>query len=574
MNAPSPQLAAVLVDELARCGVTDACLAPGSRSAPLGMALFNDERIRLHVRHDERSAGFLALGMAKASRRPVPVVCTSGSAVANLHPAVVEADAANVPLLLFTADRPPELRGTGANQTIDQLKIFGSAVRWFCEVGAPDLALPVYWRSVADRAWGESRGALGGPPGPVHLNVALREPLVPAPQQGTDSELGSRAGGGPWTTTSLAPRSPSAAELAWLTERIQATERGCLVVGDTDADPWPLQALAAAAGWPLLAEPQSGARGGPQAISTYDHLLRHPLFAGAHDPDLVVVVGRRGLSRSLQGWLSADVPQVLIDGHGAWHDPQRTVQRVVTADPALTAAAVCEDLLDRGTTAWLRSWQRAEEAVRHALDAELDADDVASEPRTARDLAALLPPGAVLTVGSSMPIRDLDLFMRPREALRVVANRGTSGIDGFVSTALGVAAAHEGPAFALCGDLSLLHDQNGLLPSPTGRADLVLVVLNNDGGGIFNFLPQANFPAGYETLFGTPHGVDLGILATLHGAGHRRVEFAAELGDHVLAAGVAGGVQIVEIRTNRTANLALHRHLADVAMAALDTPYP
>ena len=571
---PAPQLAAVLVDELARSGVTDACLAPGSRSAPLAMALYADDRIRLHVRHDERSASFLALGIARATQRPVAVVCTSGSAAANFHPAVVEADAAGVPLLLLTADRPPELRGTGANQTIDQIKLYGAGVRWFCEVGTPDSEQAVYWRSVADRACGEARGALGGPPGPVHLNLALREPLVPPAGQDLDPAHAGRADGGPWTATGDARRTPAADDVAWLAEQIQATERGLLVVGDVSADPRPLQALAAAAGWPLVAEPQSGARGGPNAISSYDYLLRHPLFAGAHNPDLVVVVGRVGLSRPLLSWLSPDVPQVLVDGHGAWRDPGRTLRRVITADPARAAGAVLDDLLSRDDSPWLASWRRAERVVRDAVDAVLDADDVVSEPRTARDLVAAVPAGAAMVVASSMPIRDLNLTMRPRTGVRVLANRGTSGIDGFVSTAMGVAAAHSGPVFALGGDLSALHDQNGFLPSPTGRPDLVVVVVNNDGGGIFSFLPQARFPRGYETLFGTPHGVDFSDLARLHGLGFSRLRSAGELSDTVLAARARGGVQLVEVRTDRAANVDLHRRLEEAAFSALESNGP
>lgn len=569
MSALSPLLGAVLVDELARAGVTDACLAPGSRSTPLATALFNDDRIRLHVRHDERSAAFLALGLAKASQRPVAVVCTSGSAAANLHPAVVEADTSRVPLLLLTADRPPELRGTAANQTIDQIKMFGSSVRWFCELGAPPEPQVQYWRSAASRACAEARGATAGPAGPVHINVALREPLVATPGSEIDVAVGARGDNDSWTATGDGTVAPLPTDIAWLTERIQATERGLLVVGDTAADPRPLVALAAAAGWPALAEPQSGVRSGPNAVTTYDYLLRDAPFAAAHDPDLVVVVGRLGLSKALLAWLSPDVEQVLLDRNGAWLDPNRTVRRVIRGDPAITAARVVDDLLDRPDSAWLRSWRRAEQAVRAAVDAVLDADDVPSEPRSARDLAAALPGGAVLTVASSMPVRDLALVMRPRSGLRILANRGASGIDGFVSTALGVAAASEGPAFALAGDLSLLHDQNGLLPSPTGRGDLVLVVLNNDGGGIFSFLPQARYPRGYETLFGTPHGIDFEQLARLYGLTYARLEQAAALEDTVLRASAAGGVHLVEVRTDRAVNVDLHRRLEQAALQAL-----
>ena len=573
MTAPPPSVAfaAVLVDELARAGVTDACLAPGSRSAPVAMALHRDDRIRLHVRHDERSASFLALGIAKATRRPVAVVCTSGSAVANLHPAVVEADTARVPLLLLTADRPEELRGTGANQTIDQVRIFGAAVRWYCEVGAPHdaAAQTAYWRSMASRACASTRGIVGGPVGPVHLNLALREPLVAAPGAEVDPSAGGRTDGGPWTTTGDGRRPPSAGDVAWLTEQIQATERGVIVVGDSDVDPGALQHLAAAAGWPLLAEAHSSARAGDQAIASFDYLLRDPLFAAAHDPDLVVVVGRIGVSRSVLGWLSADVPQVLLDRDGAWLDPGRALRRVITADPDLTAAAVVDDLLERSQSQWLKSWRNADARVSAAVDAVLDAETAPTEPGVARDLVAAVPSGAALVVASSMPVRDLSLVMRPRAGLRVLANRGASGIDGFVSTAMGVATASAGPTFALAGDLSLLHDQNGLLPSPTGRPDIVFVVLNNDGGGIFSFLPQARHPRAFEDLFGTPHGVAFEQLAAAHQIGYRRVERAGDLTDAVLGASSAREVQLVEVRTDRAANLDLHRRLEQAALDAL-----
>jgi 2-succinyl-5-enolpyruvyl-6-hydroxy-3-cyclohexene-1-carboxylate synthase len=403
----------------------------------------------------------------------------------------------------------------------------------------------------------------------VHLNLAFREPLVPDAGDIPDGGIGGRPGGEAWTSTTDGRAGPTAQDLAWLAERIQATERGLLVVGDTDADPRPLRALAQAAGWPLLAEPQSGARGGPHAITVYDHLLRDAPFAAAHDPDLVVVVGRLGVSKALLARLSPDVPQVLIDRDGAWLDPGRSVRRVITADPARTAAAVVDDLLERPASAWLTSWLRAERVVRAALDEVLDDEATPTEPRTARDLAAVLPAGAALTVASSMPVRDLGMFMAARDGLRIVANRGASGIDGFVSTAMGVAAASDGPAFALAGDLSLLHDQNGLLPSPTGLPGIVFVVLNNDGGGIFSFLPQARHPRGYEELFGTPHGISLERLAGVYGAGYQLLGEASALPDAVMKASAAGGVGLVEVRTDRAANVDLHRRLEAAALQAL-----
>ncbi len=566
---PSTALATVVVDELARHGVTDAVIAPGSRSAPFALALHADDRIRLHVRIDERSAAFVALGWAKASRRPVPVVCTSGTAAANFYPAVLEADAAHVALLVLTADRPPELRGTGANQTVDQLKLYGTAVRWFCEVGVPEpvAGANAYWRSLTSRAVGEALGALGGPPGPVHLNCALREPLVPE-GAGFPFDLDGRPGGLPWTAVPAAVRPPSPADVEVAAELVQGAERGLLVVGDTTAAPEPLVALAEAAGWPLFAEPLSGARAGPNAVAAYDAIVRDEAFWASHYPDVVVVVGRVGLSKALLSRLDADVPQVLVDAAGAWRDPRRALSRVIAADPDTLAAAVVDEVVERRDSPWLAAWTAADRRVRAAQDALLDADDTPSEPRTARDLAALAPPGSVLTVASSMPVRDLDAFMAPRRHLRVLANRGASGIDGFCSTAIGVAAAWDGPALALAGDLSLLHDVAGLLPAAGGLPDLVVVVANNDGGGIFSFLPPARHPA-FEPVFATPHGVDLATLAAGLGVGHRPLERAGDLAATVVAAGAAGGVQLVEVRTQRDANVALHQRLREVVSAAV-----
>ena len=558
---PATALATSLVEELAGHGLTDACLAPGSRSAPLALALHSHPGVRLHVRIDERSAAFLALGIGRVARRPAAVVCTSGTAAANLHPAVIEAHHARVPLLVLTADRPPELRDTGANQTIDQLKLYGSCVRWFCEVGVPELRddAPAYWRSLAARAWAEATG-LGAPPGPVHLNVPFREPLLPLE---AGEGRSSRHANDPIDTV----RAPSPRAVEWLAELVNRTPRGVLVAGDVDLDPQPLLQLAQAAAWPVLAEPTSNLRAGPNAVSTSHHLLATEAFAEQHRPDAILVAGKVGLSRPLLALLGSGAPQVLLDRDGAWLDPARLTPRVITGDPALTAAEVTARIQPRARSLWLDSWLDAEAKARHALDALLDAADEPSEPRAARDLAALAPDGALLVAGSSMPIRDLHFTMRPRHGLRVVGNRGASGIDGFVSTAVGAALAHDGPAFALAGDLSLLHDQNGLLIAPgEPRPDLVLVVVNNDGGGIFSLLPQAELSDGFERLFGTPHGVDLAHVATTAGCGYQRLERATDLAGAVKA---PQGIHLVEVRTDRAANALLHRQLQQAVSMAV-----
>ena len=341
--------------------------------------------------------------------------------------------------------------------------------------------------------------------------------------------------------------------------------RPLLVAGDCDLpDPAPILAHAEAVGWPILAEPTSNLRTGPNAISTAHHLLATPAFAEAHRPDLLVVVGKVGLSRAVLALLGGGVRQILLDPHGAWLDPARATPRVIAGDPAVTLSQLD---VEPAADDWLDRWREAEAKARHAVDDLLDATDQPSEPRTARDLAGLMPDGGLLIAASSMPIRDLNLAMAPRAGLRIVGNRGTSGIDGFVSTAVGAALAHRGRTVALAGDLSLLHDQNGLLLGPDEpRPDLTIVVVNNDGGGIFSLLPHARFPEGFERLFGTPHGVDFARVADVAGWSHRRVTRADDLAS---ALADPRGLRIVEIRTDRTANAELHARLQAAVSAAV-----
>jgi 2-succinyl-5-enolpyruvyl-6-hydroxy-3-cyclohexene-1-carboxylate synthase len=607
---PSAAFAAVLADELIRCGMREAVLAPGSRSAPLALALYDRAaagQLRLHVRIDERSASFLALGLAKAGGRPAALVCTSGTAAAHFHGAVIEADEACVPLLVLTADRPPELRGTGANQTIDQLKLYGSAVRWFCEVGVPEARAGMvgYWRSLACRAWAIAAGEAGGrvPPGPVHLNVPLREPLVPGAPGETGAAGGAGAGsvgddagwpeplvgrpdGAAWTgfgPSRPAPAGPPA-ELAW-------TERGAVVCGDGDYDPVPLLELAETAGWPVLAEPTSGARCGQNALSAYGYLLDAPGFSAAHRPDVIVSAGRPGLSRGQLAFLSGQggpAPArhvVLAQQPGRWADPARTATQVASAvalapgprqpgdpqpgDPQPGAPQ------PGAASAWLASWRRADAAARAAAEEIFDSADVLTEPALARAVAAALPDGGLLWAASSLPVRDLDQHMDPRAGVRVLASRGASGIDGLVSSAIGAALAHQaaggGPAVALLGDLAFLHDAPGLLlGTDEPRPDLCLLVVNNDGGGIFSDLEQAALPGPFERLFGTPHGADLGALAAAAQLPYRSLDRLADL----LAAVRGQGLRVVEARTDRVAGAALRAALRAACTAAADGTLP
>jgi 2-succinyl-5-enolpyruvyl-6-hydroxy-3-cyclohexene-1-carboxylate synthase len=517
---PSTALARVVVDELARCGVTEAVLAPGSRSGPLALALHDDEYIRLHVRIDERSAAYLAIGLARGSGRPVAVVCTSGTAAAALHPAVLEADLGRVPLLVLTADRPPELRGTGASQTVDQIGLFGRAVRMFAEVG---VAQPVagqvgYWRSLVGRAVAAAEDG-----GPVHLNLAFREPLVPDADLSWPESLDGRADDAPWVSKDrVEPASMPVSELLGQT----VPQRGAVVAGDGVVTPSGVIAMAKHLGWPLFAEPTSNSRLGPNAIAGYPLLLAEEALAAA-PPDVVFTVGRPGLSRSLLSWLGRAGAQVVMDYPSpVWPDPTRTASRVLPRPPFL-------DLPSAEPTDWLRTWQRAGRVAAAVLDAEFDAARL-TEVGVAGVLGAALPAGSLLVCGPSRPIRDVDLTLPARDDITVVANRGVNGIDGVVSTAIGAALAHQracggGHAVALLGDLTYLYDRNGLLLGPDDpRPDLVLVVVDNDGGGIFGTLPQADLP-GFERVFGTPHGLDLCADAAVAGVPATTVTTRAEL---------------------------------------------
>lgn len=553
MLNPGTALARVLVDELARGGVTEAVIAPGSRSAPLAIALAGHPRIRLHVRIDERSAAFLGLGLAKASGNPVPVVCTSGTAAANFHPAVLEAFHSQVGLVVLTSDRPPELRGTGANQTVDQTKLYGDAVRFFTEFGVAEArpGMVAYWRSVICRALSAAKAK-----GPVHLNVPFREPLLPDPADGAWPEsLDGRSGGRPWTDDlrSLLAIADPVVQLADL------PERGILVAGDGAAAPRRAVAFAEAAGWPIFAEPMSGARFGPNVVTAYSQLVAIPEVAERYCPDVIISVGKPGLARALLA-LYPKVPHLVVDPSGHWADPTRTATRVIHALPVPGCTHDSSD--------WLAAWQRMELAARDELERVLGREHELSELRLAWEIADLVGDNALLFVGSSMPVRCLDLAMRAGAGPWVLANRGVSGIDGCVSTAVGAALAHQvaggGPAVAMLGDLSLIHDQNGLVIGPgEPRPDLVVVVVNNDGGGIFSFLPYAGMDK-FEKLFGTPHGVDFAHTAAASGWDYQRISSADELPGALKA----GATRLVEVRTDRDASALLHTRVREAIAAA------
>ncbi|WP_369055876.1 2-succinyl-5-enolpyruvyl-6-hydroxy-3-cyclohexene-1-carboxylic-acid synthase [Kineococcus terrestris] len=562
VSAPNPStaLATTVVDALVALGLRHLVLSPGSRSAPLAYAAAAADRagrLQLHVRVDERAAGFLALGLARGGDRDagpplVAVVTTSGTAVANLHPAVLEAHHAGVPLVVLSADRPHELRGSGASQTADaQARMFLPSVRFSADVPAPtdpQRQAPA-WRSVVSRAAAAARGARGGSPGPVHLDIAFADPLVPDGPVDAGPSADRRG-----LTRVVAP-APAAPVLL---------ERGLPTVVLAGDAPDPALGLAArelaeAAGWPLLAEPGSGARSGPAAVGPYRVLLeaedaQGPLGAAV---ERVVVFGHPTLSRPVARLLARDdVELVVVSPGGTWSDAGFRASAVVPAARVAGPATAAEaELAGR----WARAGKLAREAVDAVLDGGADEsgrelpDDGLSGPWAAREtVAACAADGAALVVAASNPVRDVDLAAHPAE-VPTTANRGLAGIDGTLSTASGVALARGGPARVLVGDLAFLHDANALLLGrDEPRPDLTVVLVNDDGGGIFETLEHATaVPRDvFERVVATPHGVDVASLCAAHGVPHTAPATRAQ----ALAALRArpAGLRVVELRVDRS----------------------
>jgi len=591
------RLLRAFVDELARCGMRAACTSPGSRCAPLVLSLAHEPRLRCYSHLDERCSGFFALGLAKASGLPVAVACTSGTAAAELLPAAIEAREARVPLLLLTADRPPELRETGAGQTIDQLKLFGSAAKWFFEVGPLQGGSErLRWiRTLACRAYWT---ALEARPGVVHLNFPLHEPLVSDERLRSDDT--GRPGGAPYVRRLAAARGSDEGSAA-LRELVAGSRRGVVVAGRDEragAGGEAAAAFCAAAGWPLLADPLSRARRGPAAVAHYDALLRDGAFAERMRPDLVLRTGDLPVSKPLRGWLAGlgDVRQLVLDPEAAWQDPDSVLSVSLAIDPpaafselapAVERAAVDED--------WLAGWRSADELAAEAILSRLTPGEL-SEPAVAAELGVLLAAGATLFVASSMPVRDIETFWPVRsDPPRVLCNRGANGIDGTVSSAFGAAAAGEGPVVLLIGDVALAHDLGGLIAA--GRLDLrlTIVLLDNGGGGIFDFLPVSHArmaladgpgshgtpgaghgederPNIYTRHIATPTGIEFARAGALYGLSHELVGDLPAFRAAIERALVHDGSSIIEVSSDRAANVELHLRVWEGVSRAVSPP--
>jgi 2-succinyl-5-enolpyruvyl-6-hydroxy-3-cyclohexene-1-carboxylate synthase len=628
MALPAGPPAATLrafVEELARAGVREAVVCPGSRSTPMALALAADPAIRVLVHLDERAGSFLALGMAKAARRPVAFLATSGTAVVNAHPAVVEAFHGRVPLVVLTADRPPELRDRGAPQTIDQVRLYGTAAKWFVDMPVPEAGplAEAHWRSVASRA---AAIAAQAPAGPVHVNLPFREPLMPDGDLRPDG--GSRVAETADACAATVPsphdrlvtgeRRLAAAELAALADRLAAARRTLIVCGPIDEPELPaaVARLAAALDAPILADPLSQLRTGPhdrtRVLSRGDLVTRPGAWARTHMPDLVIRLGAPPTSKPVVGLVEeSGAEQVVIDGGDGWLDPTLGRTTFVHAGPRGAcvdlAFVIPEARAARGDGSgtepgWTDAWLAAEATADRVVREQLARVDEPCEGRVFAVLAHALPAHALLWVGSSMPARDLDSYFPGGERLvRILSNRGANGIDGVVSSALGAAAVDPGPVVLVLGDLSFLHDLNALVAARLHALSLAVVLIDNDGGGIFSFLPQARtaapevgLPERFEELFGTPHGMGPRLGPVVEAFGCRWIDLAdadreeaaddpgaldrptGAVGDDLALRAALGaaigspGVTVVRYPTDRSRNLALHRDMAVAVATALD----
>lgn len=544
---------ATLVDQWVRLGLRQAVIAPGSRSTPMALALAARGDLAVHVVHDERSAAFMALGVGLATGVPAALLCTSGTAATHFHAAVVEADLSGVPMLVLTADRPPELQGIGAPQTIDQVELYGGVVRRFVDAGVPSADGRDGWRDQATDWW---MSAIGADPGPVHVNMPFREPLVGVP--------GELPGGGDDPVTDgdgWFMMRPDLAGLAALLDQ----PRGVIVAGGGVDDASAVAALADALQWPVLADPRSGCRHLPQAVSAFDALLRHRQFAADHVPTAVLHLGEAPASKVLGQWLQASGAV-----HVQVHAQQRTIDPlgIVTERVYGQPSTVCNELapLVKGATGtpWLARWQHAERRAQTAFDGVLASSAQLTEPGAARVLSGL---DVQLVVSSSMPVRDLEWFGRPGVHTVVHSNRGTNGIDGVIASGIGVCAGSGLPTVVHLGDIAFCHDQSSLTALAGRGLPLTIVVTDNDGGAIFSFLPQATSLSAdrFEQLFGTPHGTDVVALAAAHGLGACSVTSATEL----LAAVADPSITVVRVPSERAGNVAVHDQLHAAVAAAL-----
>jgi 2-succinyl-5-enolpyruvyl-6-hydroxy-3-cyclohexene-1-carboxylate synthase len=599
LHAENPTYAYVnaFIDELQRSDIHNVVICPGSRSTPLALAIADHPALKVWMHVDERSAAFFALGMAKRLERPVAIVCTSGTAATNFFPAIAEAHLTHVPLLVLTADRPYELRENGAPQTIDQNRLYGTHVKWFTETALPEATNSAlrYIRTLADRV---AALVSAVPAGPVHVNFPFREPLTPGPlanqplpplSQRDPLAWNGRPKNVPYVDVADAQLGgPPAAVVEEIAAQFRPAPHGLIIVGPSN-DPAlvaPLLQLAQTLGYPILADPLSQLRSGlhdqSAIVSSYDAFLRLDTFSSRYAPDLVLRFGAMPTAKPLLQYLNryADCPQIVVDADGGWNEPTQLAARMVHSSPAAFCRHV-DEVLKQGQPLthdklWLRAWLDTDRITRQTLAVAIQDFSVPFEGRVFTELAELLPDDSTLFVGNSMPVRDLDTFFWniPRP-MRIIGNRGANGIDGVVSSALGVSAGgslspqqEKASTVLVIGDLSFFHDLNGLLAAHLHQLDMTIILINNDGGGIFSFLSQADYPEHFEQFFGTPTGLNFQPVVQMYGGiYYQAVDWSAFR--RAFQSAQAGGLHVIELRTERASNVSMHRELWQAVQEAL-----
>ncbi|NEU32579.1 2-succinyl-5-enolpyruvyl-6-hydroxy-3-cyclohexene-1-carboxylic-acid synthase [bacterium LRH843] len=556
---------AAFVSELVYCGVEDVVISPGSRSTPMAMIMAEHPELRIHIHVDERSAAFFALGIAKASHKPVAILCTSGTASANYFPAIVEANHARVPLLVFTADRPHELRNVGAPQAIDQIDLYGKQVKWFVEMAPPEKSADMirYVRTVCARA---AATAISHPAGPVHLNFPFREPLIPQLDQNKLFEQGERSSG--YVGIQSGELTLTQEQFEEIGKNLSEYDRGIIVCGPHEAKNLPEAtiALASELQFPILADPLSQLRSGKHdqrlVIDTYDTFLKNERAKQTLKPDVIIRFGSMPVSKPLSIFLKENhqARQFIIDGSGGWKDPALLATDMLYCDETTFCHSVIPFVKRNQNQSFLGQWKKINELTREHL-LTINKVDTLSEGKLFLKLGEMLPDNATLFVGNSMPIRDLDTFFHcTKKTVNVMANRGANGIDGIVSTALGAATIAQ-PLYVVLGDLTFFHDMNGLIASKLYGIDITIIIINNNGGGIFSFLPQASHPKQFEKLFGTPLDLNFEHAIRMYGGHYELINDWEHFTDSFMQFRELKGLKVIELTTNREQNVKEHREV-------------
>ncbi|MFE8703298.1 2-succinyl-5-enolpyruvyl-6-hydroxy-3-cyclohexene-1-carboxylic-acid synthase [Cytobacillus sp. FJAT-54145] len=556
---------AAFVAELVQSGVQDVVVSPGSRSTPMAMVMAQHPDLRLHIHVDERSAAFFALGMSKASGKPTAILCTSGTAAANYFPAIVEAYYSRVPLIVLTADRPHELRDVGAPQAIDQIHLYGKHVKWFVEMAPPEETNEMvrYARTVCARAASTS---LSSPAGPVHLNFPFREPLIPDLENEDLFNFHERLDG--YVQIEQGHLSLNQTVIEQMSGQLSSINNGIIICGQIDNDEFSeaVTELSTRLKFPILADPlsqlRSGNHDGSNIIDTYDTFLRNEDAKRIMKPDIIIRFGAVPVSKPLTIFLkeNQDIRQIVVDGSEGWRDPSLIATQMVYCDEVQFCLAVSSTVESKASSEYLTKWLNLNKFTKEKL-ANVSLIKDLSEAKLFSQLTELLPEESTLFVGNSMPIRDLDTFFHfNQKSIHVMANRGANGIDGIVSSALGAATKRQ-PLYLILGDLTFFHDLNGLIASKLYQININIILINNNGGGIFSFLPQSNHPNNFELLFGTPLDLTFEHAVNLYNGHYELITDWSHFTSSLMQNMEKDGLKVMEVPTNRDKNLQEHREL-------------